>query len=85
MEDQNFWNDVEESNKIMKEVKNLKDTIAEYDAIQAAFDDIEAMIEMAEEEDDEDLTEEAGGMLEKFKEQFEAFRIETLLSGEFDR
>ena len=48
MEDQNFWNDVEESNKIMKEVKNLKDTIAEFGAIQTAFDDIEAMIDIAE-------------------------------------
>ena len=84
MEDQNFWNDVEESNKIMKEVKNLKDTIAEFGAIQTAFDDIEAMIDMAEEEDDTDLIEEAGEMLEDFKEKFESFRIETLLSGEFD-
>ena len=84
MEDQNFWNDVESSNRIMKEMKNLKDTIAEFEAIQTSFDDIEVMIEMAEEEDDDDLVEEAGESLEDFKKKFEAFRIETLLSGEFD-
>ena len=84
MEDQNFWNDVEASNRIMKEMKNLKDTIADFNAIQETFDDIEVMIEMAEEEDDVDLIEEAGESIEQFKKKFEAFRIETLLSGEFD-
>lgn len=68
----------------MKELKNLKDTILNYQEISTEYDDIETMIEMAEEEADEELVHEAGEMLEQFIEKFDAFRIETLLSEEFD-
>ncbi len=69
----------------MKELKNLKDNIEEFKTISSEYDDIGAMIEMAEDEPgDEELVTEAGEMLEAFKKKFEAFRVETLLSGEFD-
>ena len=68
----------------MKELKGLKNTIESYDEMQTAYDDIETMIEMAEEENDEALIQETGELLDGFKKSFEAFRIETLLSGEFD-
>ena len=79
-----FWDDVENSGKVMKEIKGLKSTIASFEELQTAFEDIETMIEMAEDEGDEDLTKETGEMLRSFTKKFDAFRIETLLSGEFD-
>jgi bacterial peptide chain release factor 2 (bRF-2) len=85
MEEPGFWDDIEGSGKVMKELKNLKDNIEEFKVISSEYDDIGAMIEMAEDEGgDEELVKEAGEMLESFKKKFEAFRIETLLSGEFD-
>ncbi len=84
MEAPDFWDDIEKSGQIMKELKGLKNTIESYDEMQTAYDDIETMIEMAEEENDEALIQETGELLDGFKKSFEAFRIETLLSGEFD-
>ncbi len=84
MEDQSFWDDAAESGKVLKETKNLKDTIAKFDALYRDYEDIGAMIEMAEEENDEELIAETGEMLEAFTKELDAFRIETLLSGEFD-
>ena len=85
MEEPGFWDDIEGSGKVMKELKNLKDNIEEFKTISSEYDDIGAMIEMAEDEPgDEELVTEAGEMLEAFKKKFEAFRVETLLSGEFD-
>ena len=84
MEAPDFWDDIEKSGQIMKELKGLKSTIESYSQMQIAFEDIETMIEMAEEDSDDSLTQEAGEMLKDFKKDFEAFRIETLLSGEFD-
>ena len=84
MEDPDFWNDVEKSGQVMKEVKGLKSTIASFREMETAFSDIETLIEMAEEEGDDELISEAGEELGRFKEKFDAFRIETLLSGEFD-
>ncbi len=84
MEENGFWDNIEESGRVMKEAKNLKDAIDRFNEINGSFEDIETMIEMAEEENDEELTVEAGEMLAKFEKDFEAFRVETLLSGEFD-
>jgi peptide chain release factor 2 len=79
-----FWDDIEGSQKTMKELKNLKDTIASFREISSKYEDIETMIEMAEEENDEELVQETGALLEEFVREFEAFRIDTLLSDEFD-
>ncbi len=85
MEEPGFWDDIEGSGKVMKELKNLKDNIEEFRTISSEYDDIGAMIEMAEDEPgEEELVTEAGEMLDAFKKKFEAFRIQTLLSGEFD-
>ncbi len=84
MEDQNFWDDAAASGKVLKEVKNLKDSIAKFDTLYRDYEDIGTMIEMAEEEADEELTNEVGEMLEAFTKEFDSFRVETLLSGEFD-
>ena len=84
MEAPGFWDDVEKSGQIMKEIKGLKSTIESYNELETAYEDIETMIEMANEDADEDLIKETGDMLKDFTERFEAFRIETLLSGEFD-
>lgn len=65
-------------------MKNLKDTIGAFQELSSAYEDIETMIEMAEEENDEELIRETGELLSDFVEKFDAFRIETLLSDEFD-
>ena len=84
MAEPDFWDDVEKSGQIMKEIKGLKSTIESFESIKTDFEDIETMIAMAEEENDEELVTETGELLKNFKKRFEAFRIETLLSGEFD-
>ena len=76
--------DEKASGQVMKEIKGLKSTIESFDTIRTAYEDIETMIEMAEEDSDEELIQETGELLDDFKKKFESFRIETLLSGEFD-
>lgn len=84
LEQPGFWEQVEESQRVMKELKSLKGTIEEFDTIKTQFEDIETLIEMAEEEDEASLVEEIDEEIKSFKASFEAFRIKTLLSGEFD-
>lgn len=68
----------------MKELKNLKDTIEEFRELQTKYEDIDTLILMAEEEQDSDLVEEIGAELQEFVDGFEVFRIDTLLSEEYD-
>lgn len=84
MEADGFWDNVDESRNVMKELRNLKDTMEEFTEIETRFEDIETLIEMADEEQDSSLLGEIDAEIEEFRTGFEDFRIQTLLSGEFD-
>ncbi len=80
-----FWNDAENSGKILKEIKQLKDKIEVYDQLVGEYEDIETLIEMGMEEPDEEIAKEVITSLKEFIQDFEELRIKTLLSEEYDR
>ncbi|MCR5797759.1 MAG: peptide chain release factor 2 [Eubacterium sp.] len=84
MEAPNFWDDAEKASRAMKEVKDLKQIVERADGLTAQYDDIMTLIEMAYEEEDEELVQEIGDELKAFKEEFDDLRITTLLNGEYD-
>ncbi|MBQ9910612.1 MAG: peptide chain release factor 2 [Lachnospiraceae bacterium] len=84
MEDPNFWNDAEKSSKITKQLKNLQDTVKEFDALEQQFDDIYTLIDMGNEENDPDMVAEVQAEFADFKEKFEVLHTATLLSDQFD-
>lgn len=85
MEEPNFWDSAEKSQAYVKELKNLKDTTEEYQSLKQEYEDIETLIEMGYEENDGSLISEISEALDKFKEDFEELRLNTLLSGEYDK
>ena len=85
MEAPGFWDDPETSNRKMKELKNMKDTVGEYTKLSTQYNDILTLIEMGYEENDESLVAEIRGELDEFIKEFEELRISTLLSGEYDK
>ncbi len=68
----------------MKELKGLKQSLESITKLEEHFEDIETLIEMADEEQDSSLIEEIDEAINTFTEEFEKFRIDTLLSDEFD-
>lgn len=85
MQEPGFWDDTVKSQETMKKVKGLKDTVENFEVLEQAYEDIEVMLQMAEEEQDAGLIPEIQEMLQEFISDFDALRIRTLLSGEFDR
>lgn len=79
-----FWDNPEFSSKCMKELRMLQDFLKHAKEILGAYDDLMMLIEMAEEEQDEEMIPEIRRDLKKFERGFEALRIQTLLSGEYD-
>lgn len=69
----------------MKELKGLKDIIEKADGLTTQYEDIGLLIEMAYEEDDASMIPEVEEELQTFEEVFEDMRIQTLLSGEYDK
>lgn len=84
MEEPGFWNNPERSTKILKEAKNLKDTVEGYRKLETQFEEIGLMIEMGYEENDPEVIPEIQEMMAEFQEKLESLRISTLLSGPYD-
>ncbi len=69
----------------MKELKGLKDLLEQTGQMSTQFEDIGLLIEMAYEENDEAMIPEIEEELQAFEVAFEEMRIQTLLSGEYDK
>jgi peptide chain release factor 2 len=80
-----FWDNSEESQKVLQQISRLKNVAEKYDHLKQLFEDAETMLEMAEEEDDEALAEELGETMEQLQKELEAQTLATLLNGEYDR
>ena len=85
MEAPGFWDDPDKSNRQMKELKNMKDTVEEYRKLETQYEDILTLIEMGYEENDESLVAEIRAELDEFESELDELRIGTLLSGEYDK
>ena len=84
MEEPGFWDEPEQSTRMVRESKNLKDEVDTYRALEQQYEDIQVMIQMGYEENDSSLIPEIEEMLEQFKETLENMRMKLLLSGEYD-
>ena len=84
MEEPGFWDDPDSSTKTVKELKYLKDSVKSAEDLEREYEDIETMMEMADEEDDKSLIGEIRSMISAFSSHLEKTRISTLLNGEYD-
>ena len=80
-----FWNDSENSSKILQKVKNLKDKVDSYNALGETAEEIELLIEIGNEEDDLSYLKEAKDLFKKLSEDTNTMNLETLLSGPYDK
>ncbi len=79
-----FWDDMERSQKVLQRSSSLKNKIENYEKLCGAYDDLLALIELADEEGDLSLLPQAQEELENFREGLESQRLMTLLTGEYD-
>ena len=84
MQEPNFWDSPEKSQNYMKELKNLKDSINEYEELKREYEDVETLLEMGYEMQDASLIPEVEEALDLFVTHYERLHLETLLSGEYD-
>ncbi len=80
----NFWDDAANSSKILRELKQIKDTIEEYEKLKTSLEDAITLADMGIEENDESVVEEVLAELANITAIEERMRLETLLSGEYD-
>ncbi|MBR6646690.1 MAG: peptide chain release factor 2 [Clostridia bacterium] len=79
-----FWDDLENSQKVLSKTKQLKKRIEEYDSLVMLYDDAITLIELADEEGDESVIEEVDQMSKNFFKRIDELKLSTLLTGEYD-
>ena len=80
-----FWDDPDKSQKIVMKAKQVETKIERYNAMTALWDDLMTICEMAAEEDDDSMLEELKEGFENLKQNMEKCRLETLLTGKYDK
>ena len=78
-----FWSS-DDSAAILRKLKGLKDTVSEFTALQQKLEDTQVLLEMAQEENDDSMTEEILSEVGAIEETEGRMRLETLLIGPYD-
>ncbi|MBQ2384533.1 MAG: peptide chain release factor 2, partial [Oscillospiraceae bacterium] len=80
-----FWDDPEKSQKIVVKTRQAEQKIERYEKMVSTWDDLMTICEMAAEEDDDSMLEELKEGFAKLAEEMESCRLETLLTGKYDK
>ncbi|MDR1795986.1 MAG: peptide chain release factor 2 [Clostridiales Family XIII bacterium] len=83
-EQQGFWDDHEAASKLLKEKKSIETRVQGYARLRGEAEDLGALIELAEEEGDGSLDEEADEAYAKLAKGLAQMKIDILLDGEHD-
>ncbi|MFU0824842.1 MAG: peptide chain release factor 2 [Clostridium sp.] len=85
MQEANFWDDINRAQEVTQEAKGLKDKLDKYDNTKSRLDDLELLIEMSIDEEDESSINDIKKEVKEIQDIIENFKIQVLLSGEYDR
>ena len=83
-EKQDFWDDHEKASAILKEKKAMETKIDGYNTLKSELEDLEVMLELAEEDSDGGLDEEALAAYTKFTKDIDTMKIASMLDGPHD-
>ena len=79
-----FWDDMENSQKVMQKISSLKAKVTGYESLKSDYEDALVMIELADEEGDLSLLDDCTASVKDIETRVEDMTLSTLLSGEFD-
>lgn len=79
-----FWDDQEAARTVIDESNRLKSWIEPWNALSGRIDDLDALVELLEMEDDAELAAEFATGLKQVSAGVEAMEVRTMLQGEDD-
>jgi peptide chain release factor 2 len=79
-----FWDNLERSTVVSKRISTLEQKIKHFDTLCQQRDDLEIMIELAEEENDLAAAQDAERELLPVREKISALSLETLMRGDYE-
>lgn len=79
-----FWLDSEKAQKVVKELKSLRDDVSPLESVRQRLDDLEVTIALAEEDDDADLWAEAQEAERSLSAEVDRLELVVLFRGRYD-
>ena len=84
MAKEGFWNDIENANKVNMRMKAISSKLDKYKQLMSRCEDLEVLMDMADEENDESLVPEIQNDFALLDRDIEALKLESLLKGPYD-
>ncbi|RIX47322.1 peptide chain release factor 2 [Paenibacillus nanensis] len=80
-----FWDDNERAQSIISELNAVKSVVEQYDRLNNDQEELQMMLELAEEENDEAMQTEVAEGVSKLTERVSAFELQLLLNQPYDK
>ena len=80
-----FWDNPEKSQQIVMKTRSCETKLEKYKQMTASWEDLMTICEMAEELDDDSMLRELKDGFQKLTDDMESCRLQTLLTGNYDR
>ncbi|MGG4034951.1 peptide chain release factor 2 [Paenibacillus cisolokensis] len=80
-----FWDDNERAQSLISELNGIKSVVEQYEKLVAEQEDLQAMLELAEEEGDESLEEELAQGVAELVRKVGEFELQLLLNQPYDK
>jgi peptide chain release factor 2 len=79
-----LWDDVEKAQKVTSALSHRQSALKRITEIEQRLDDLDVLVELANEMDDEDSAEESRHELAELEDIISQLEVQTLLDGEYD-
>lgn len=85
MSDPDFWNDTDRAQKIIADLNVIKSVVDDFNSIANEYEDLELMLELAEEENDDNMVIELESSFRSFLDKLSGFELQLLLNQPYDK
>ncbi len=80
-----FWDDIDRSQAVSKELNNIKAKLEKYNKFKAGLEDTALLIDLALEEEDQSIAGEILEQIAALEKEAEAMQLEAMLKGPYDK
>lgn len=80
-----FWDDNERAQKTIAELNAIKGSVDQFQALASEYEDLDVMVQLAEEEGDEAMIQEVASSISTLVRKLEEFELQLLLDQPYDR
>jgi len=85
MADPDFWNNPQQAQEISQKLARNKEDVGLFNKLHSQAEDIETLLELAESEEDESLSEEIQSELLELEKELDQIEFKLMLNGPHDR